>query len=618
MNKDDIDLLIQRQPRLESSREKLESMQTGMYCIHRSWGLGKITEYDAQESKLIIDFEDGKAGHAMDPVFCIDRLDILAPESMIARHREEPDVVEEIIKKRPADLIVEILSYAPNQGATNTELESQLSRLLGEKRYKKWWTATKKLLVKDPRIAVPSKKTAPYVLRDEPIAAEDEILEQFFSTKAPIKKVTLAEKLQDLSFSNDNLKKHLPDVLMSLTEAIKETRRLNPGERLHGLWIRNDLARYIHEDVEILEPTSASMIYENKELSELAAQIPSSYYKRFLDLINRCYPDEWKKIMFDLLKNSSGKFTSECINFLMEMGTEDELQFMLQRWLDEQTLKGPILLWIVKNRHGQKFQTIVKDLITPRMLNVIFYAIDYEALQNAGTRRIPLADFLSDDTEIIQELLSSATPETAGDLATTLMLNQGFENLSKNSLLARFIKQFPNVQNLLADDKVELAQDHLIVSQISYDTRKKEYDILINEKIPENTAAIATARELGDIRENAEYKMARQDQDTLLSRKEQIELDLARAQITDFTDAPADVVGIGTVVELLQHSTGQNTSYSILGAWDSDPENNTLSYETPLGYVLLAKRIGETVETNIDNTSEKWTINKISRYVDVK
>ena len=165
MNKDDIDLLIQRQPNLESSREKLELMQAGKYCIHRSWGIGKITEYNTQDSKLIIDFEGGKSGHAMDPVFCIDRLNILAPESMIARHREEPEVVEEIIKKRPTDLIVEILSYAPNQGATNTELESQLTRLLGEKRYKKWWASTKKLLVKDPRIAVPSKKTAPYILR---------------------------------------------------------------------------------------------------------------------------------------------------------------------------------------------------------------------------------------------------------------------------------------------------------------------------------------------------------------------------------------------------------------------------------------------------------------------
>ena len=618
MNKDDIDLLIQRQPNLESSREKLELMQTGKYCIHRSWGIGKITEYNTQDSKLIIDFEDGKSGHAMDPVFCIDRLNILAPESMIARHREEPEVVEEIIKKRPTDLIVEILSYAPNQGATNTELESQLTRLLGEKRYKKWWASTKKLLVKDPRIAVPSKKTAPYILRDDPVTAEDEILEQFFTTKAPKKKIILAEKLQDLSVSNDNLKKQLPDVLISLTEAIKETRRLNPGERLHGLWVRNDLARYIHEDVEILEPTSSSMIYENKELSELAVQIPSSYHKRFLDLIARCYQDDWEKIMFDLLKNSSGKFTSECINFLIERETEDKLQHMLQRWLDEQTLKGPILLWIVKNRHVSKFQMVVKDLINPRMLNAIFYAIDYEALQNAGTRRIPLADFLSDDAEIIPELLSSASPETAGDLATTLMLNQGFESLTKNSILARFIKQFPNVQNLLADENIEKSQEHLIVSQKSYDARKKEYDILINEKIPENTSAIVAARELGDLRENAEYKMARQDQETLLSRKEQYELDLGRAQITDFTDAPSDIIGVGTVVELLQYSSGKNITYSILGAWDSDPENNLLSYETPLAYALLSKKVGETVETNIDNMSEQWTVKKILRYVDLK
>lgn len=618
MNKDDIDLLIQRQPNLESSREKLELMQAGKYCIHRSWGIGKITEYNTQDSKLIIDFEGGKSGHAMDPVFCIDRLNILAPESMIARHREEPEVVEEIIKKRPTDLIVEILSYAPNQGATNTELESQLTRLLGEKRYKKWWASTKKLLVKDPRIAVPSKKTAPYILRDDPVTAEDEILEQFFSTKAPKKKITLAEKLQDLSVSNENLKKQLPDVLISLTEAIKETRRLNPGERLYGLWVRNDLARYIHEDVEILEPTSSSMIYENKELSELAVQIPSSYHKRFLDLIARCYPDDWEKIMFDLLKNSSGKFTSECINFLIERETEDKLQHMLQRWLDEQTLKGPILLWIVKNRHVSKFQMVVKDLINPRMLNAIFYAIDYEALQNAGTRRIPLADFLSDDAEIIPELLSSASPETAGDLATTLMLNQGFESLTKNSILARFIKQFPNVQNLLTDENIEKAQDHLIVSQKSYDARKKEYDILINEKIPENTSAIVAARELGDLRENAEYKMARQDQETLLSRKEQYELDLGRAQITDFTDAPSDIIGVGTVVELLQYSSGKNITYSILGAWDSDPENNILSYETPLAYALLSKKVGETVETNIDNMSEQWTVKKILRYVDLK
>ena len=94
--------------------------------------------------------------------------------------------------------------------------------------------------------------------------------------------------------------------------------------------------------------------------------------------------------------------------------------------------------------------------------------------------------------------------------------------------------------------------------------------------------------------------------------------DLGLALITDFTDAPSDVIGVGTVVELLQYSSGKNITYSILGAWDSDPENNILSYETPLAYALLSKKVGETVETNIDNMSEQWTVKKILRYVDLK
>ena len=55
--------------------------------------------------------------------------------------------------------------------------------MIGPIKYKKWWTATKKLLVKDPRVGVPNKKTEPYILRDEPVKPEEEILEQFHGTK---------------------------------------------------------------------------------------------------------------------------------------------------------------------------------------------------------------------------------------------------------------------------------------------------------------------------------------------------------------------------------------------------------------------------------------------------
>ncbi len=618
MNTEAIDLLVLQNPKLESDRDKLEAMQDGAYCIHRSWGLGQIKSYDEKEKKLIIDFEEDKTGHAMDPVFCLTHLEVLSMNHIIVKHRSNPEEVEDLLKKQPTDVVTMILDEYPEKSAINTEIERILSHILGQTRYKKWWTATKKRLIKDPRVSVPEKKTDPFILRETPVKAEEEILEQFFSIKAPKKQISLAQDLLELSLTHDEIKDQLPDILQTLTTALDETRLLTSGQRLHGLWVRNDLARFIHEDVESLLPTSGSILEDAQNLSELVEQIPATHFKRFLDLLNRVYPERWEKVGTDLLKHSAGKFTTECINFLIENDREELLEETLKRWLDEQTLKGPVLFWIIKNRRSRKYSKLLNNLVSPRLFSAIFYAIDYEALQNVGTRRIPLAELLSDDKELISELLAEATPETASDLATSLILNQGFEDLTKKSLLARFIQLFPNVQNLLSGDEGEGGEiaDQLIVSQESLDLRKSEYTELVSEKIPENKRAIAQAREFGDIRENSEYKMAREDQDTLLARKGELEDEIRRARVTDFSDAPEDTVGVGNIVQLVVGSTGKTVNYSILGAWDSKPEENILSYKTPIGQSLLAQKVGSTVKTVIDDTEEQWTIKSISRWVD--
>ncbi|MEL0119750.1 MAG: transcription elongation factor GreA [Opitutae bacterium] len=171
------------------------------------------------------------------------------------------------------------------------------------------------------------------------------------------------------------------------------------------------------------------------------------------------------------------------------------------------------------------------------------------------------------------------------------------------------------MQELVTGDVSEV-KDDLIVSQKSFDARQVEYKELVEVKIPENKEAIATAREHGDLRENAEYKMAREDQTTLMARKAQLEVDLQRAQITDFTAVSADAVGIGSIVDLEAGSTGQKVTYSILGAWDSDPDKNILSYKTPLGQSILGSRVGESVEIEIDNLRETWTVKGLARWVD--
>ena len=620
MNTEAIDALIANNPKLIGSREKLEAMAPGNYCLHRSWGFGKIVGFDEAAAKIIIDFEDeDKTGHAMGIVFCVDKLDVLRANDVLVRSRTEPEVVETMIKKQPADLICDILAGAEEQTMMASEIERTLARVIGPVKYKKWWTATKKVLVKDPRVGAPNKKTEPYILREEPVKPEEEILEQFHATKNSKEKILLGEKLYSLSENISVIREELPEILAELTDAIKNAKSLSQANRLHGVWVRNNLARDLHEDVESLDPSSASILDSTNDYSELAAELPAQYFKRYIDLIRRTYEDKWQQMVEDLLRHSSGKFTSECINFMLEHELGNRISFCLDRWLNDQTIKGPLLFWVVKNRNSKKYSGIIDPLITPRLLSAMFYAIDYEALQNASTRRIPLADLLSDDTDLIPDLLADANVETASDLAQTLLLNQGFENLTKKSLIARFIKKYPTIQSLIAGEAAEKSEEEgLIVSQSSFDAAKHEYEELIATKIPDNKEAIATAREHGDLKENSEYKMARQDQDILLSRKNELEVDLSRARVSDFTDVSSDLVGIGSIVELKEGSSGKTRRYSILGAWDSDPQNDVLSYKTPLAKQLLGKKTGEVVTTKIGGNEEDWTLLKLARWVDKK
>ena len=451
MNVETVDRLIEKDPSLESSRSALEAMKEGASCIHRAWGVGKITGFEADRGMILVDFEDGeRKSHAMDPVFCLDKLEVLDDEHIISRHRSNPDEIDTKVKKEPVELFIEILSKFEDGCASTRDLERTINLLLGPAKGKKWWTATKKLLIKDPRVAVPNKKTEPYVLRDEPVKPEQEILQDFFDEKRSKEKIILAEKLFDLASEKEDLQADLPQVLHDLTVALMEARNLNQADRLHGIWVRNNLARDVEEDVEKLEPTSASILNECEEdLPALADQMPAKFHTRFLDLVTRVYPEKWKDIVLNLLHNTATKFSGESAHFLIDREESKLLIKSLNSTLNEQTLRAPALLWMIKFRRLAKFEKLLDELMTPRLLTAVFSAIDYESLQNATSRRIPLAEILSDDKELLRDILSKGTAENAKDLAQALILNPGFEDLSKRSLLARFIKLYPEIQDIL-------------------------------------------------------------------------------------------------------------------------------------------------------------------------
>ena len=649
MNPESIDRLIAKNPKLRNKRQKLEQLHDGAYCMHGSWGFGRIVSYDEASKKLIIDFE-GKPGHKMDPVFCVDKLEVLDDDNLLVRYRTDRENLEKEMKDS-GEFVVSYLEKKPDMSASPIELETVFKQLFGyvaenpsisekelaeknkaaEKAYRSWWNKAKEALFRNPRVACPTAKGESYSLRakEEEMKPEQEVLREYFLNREPKKKILLAEKLYKTATDDsvEEIKADLPKIKEELTEAIKKARSLNDADRLHGIWVRNNLVRYLYpgeeEKVEEIAPRSKDIILAAVErdpkdgLNNLAKNLPSSYLERFLDLLTRIFVEDWRDRIIDLLKYSEGRFTKECVDFLLSWDVSKNSHFVkgaeipddgkgvtsrqlikdcLKRWLEEQTLRGPVILWIVKNRNAAAYKDILSPLIGEDLLSALLAA-------------------LSDDKDLIKDMLESSTADTARDLAQTLLLNQGFEDLTKKSILARIIKVFPSVQTLVATKSSDSKEKRLLVSSWSLQARREELEDIVKNQLPASKLAIEAARELGDLRENSEYKMAREHDEVLSARRGQLERDIAGAEVFDFNSTPTDKVGIGSIVSLVTNK-GEELTCTILGAWDSDTAKNIFSYQTPLAQALLDHKVGDTVETNINGHATLWTIKSISRYID--
>lgn len=613
---------MRRQSLLDHEIAKLYKMANGAFCMHQSWGFGQIKTYDKGQNKLLIVFEDG-AEHAMDPAFCAKKLEILDDNNVLVRFHKDRAGMLKLAKEDPVGLIIEMMAAEADREVAVSEIERVFKRIIGDFAYRKWWASAKKLLAKDPRICRSEAKSNTFILREEPVSQEDTILEQLRINRDPLKRVQIAEKILTLpKESRASLEADIAGIVDDLTAYLSvEDRRLTIAQRLQCCWVRNDLAALIGYDVESLEPSPESIVKDSSNFAKLIDELPVNYYQKFLGLITCAYPDEWESYCSNLLKNSKGKFTNECVLFLMDRGCEELLADNLLKWLNERSLKSSVLLWLVKNRHVRKFVSVIPpEIIGPRLLKAILMAIDTEALLGSGTKRIPLADILSEDRNLIKDLLVGANDDSAKDLAQILIASQGFDDLTKRSLLARFVKEFPEVQSVISSKQGAVKEEDisLMVSQASFDARTKEYEVIVNEKIPANKRAIEAAREHGDLRENSEYKMAKQDQDTLLARKALLESELKRVKIIDFSETPGGVVSLGSVVKLKAARGKETAEYAVLGAWDGDPVHGILSYKTPLGQALLGKKVGDVVTIKIGTKEQSWEVQGITRWVDRK
>jgi transcription elongation factor GreA len=132
-------------------------------------------------------------------------------------------------------------------------------------------------------------------------------------------------------------------------------------------------------------------------------------------------------------------------------------------------------------------------------------------------------------------------------------------------------------------------------------------------EVPANSKEIAFALSLGDLRENAEYKAAKEKQEILNSTAAKLKEEIERAQIFDPNTVTSDRVSFGTKIVLSNDTTGREEEYTILGPWESDPENRIISYLSPFGNAILNKTSGESFIFSRNDEKLSYTVKQITK-----
>src|SRR5262245_2521461 len=154
--------------------------------------------------------------------------------------------------------------------------------------------------------------------------------------------------------------------------------------------------------------------------------------------------------------------------------------------------------------------------------------------------------------------------------------------------------------------------ERIPMTREGYEKLKSDLDRMQNVEMIEVAKRIATAREMGDLSENAEYHAAREDQGMLQARVDALKDKLSRALILDPTNLSRDTVAFGARVRVMDLDASLEEEYILVSPGEEDYENNKILTNSPIGMGLLGKRKGDVAEIAVPMGVLRYEILEIS------
>jgi len=153
--------------------------------------------------------------------------------------------------------------------------------------------------------------------------------------------------------------------------------------------------------------------------------------------------------------------------------------------------------------------------------------------------------------------------------------------------------------------------------KVTYDKLSTELEQLKTVERGAIAKVIDTARELGDLKENAEYHAAKDKQGLMEARILDLTDLVGRAQVIDPEKLPHKRVSFGSTVELVDQEDDSEVTYTLVGSQESNPEKGLISIGSPMARVLLGKEEGDEVEITLPSGKKAFDVESVS-YVEIE
>jgi transcription elongation GreA/GreB family factor len=483
-------------------------------------------------------------------------LALLGPEHFAVDKMEHPERLRDLA---PPALLERILSSF-DRAVTAAEIKTAVEGLVPAERWTSWWTSARR----HPQVVASTEVRNAYVWAGSSEEATSALWRRF-DTAAPTAQIELLRKAdaQDAA-----LRQRMVD---RLRESARAAAVADPSLAFE---LALALERFGKDPA--LDPAElvASATHPDRLLQGMTAKaVRARAYE-----IARERRADWVLVYTAALTSESDPGLQTQLAAAIGEQEPATLQRVVERTLGQPGDAPALFTWIVE-RAGADEALRQSPL---RLWKRILQALARDELQPFRKRLVALAE--SGGT--LPRLLPHLAETEAAEALESLRRSTGLTLDRRRALEDAVLLRFPALRE---------TEEPLYALEESIRAKREELRALLEEEIPRNRRAIEEARALGDLRENFEYKAARQRHEYLSARAESLSNQLARSKAIDLGRLDLSRVGIGTAARL-QSDDGDQRSLVLLGPWESAPESGVLSYESEVGQLLLGRRPGDEVD----------------------